>query len=151
MSLAHCKDMGIITPFSGIKLDRADIEWLLVTHENGRGPVDPTDESQYRRRGLDLRGADLSHACLRFLPLGGVLLLNAHLENADLFYAHLDNANLIDAHMEGADLNRAHLEGADLYNAFFDSATRLDYVILSDEKFGAAKFTDVHWAIQTLQ
>src|SRR6266487_3772544 len=31
--------------FSSIKLDRADIEWLLVTHENGRGPVDRGDES----------------------------------------------------------------------------------------------------------
>ena len=134
-----------IYPFSSIKLDRADIEWLLVTHESGRGPVDSRDESQCRRIGLDLRGADLSHAFLRFLPLGGTLFLNAHLESADLFYAHLENANLINAHMEGADLNGVHLEGASLYNAFFDSATRLDTVTLSDKKFGAAKFTDVHW------
>jgi len=134
-----------IYPFSGTKLDRADIEWLLATHENGRGPVDAGDESRRWRIGLDLRGADLSHAFLRFLPLGGTLLINARLENADLFYAHLENANLIDAHMEGADLNGARLEGAKLYNAFFDSATKLDNITLSDEKFGAAKFTDVHW------
>jgi hypothetical protein len=44
-----------IYPFSSVKLDRADVEWLLATHENGHGPV-------------DLRGADLSHAFLRFLP-----------------------------------------------------------------------------------
>jgi len=134
-----------IYPFSNIKLNRADIEWLLVTYENGRGPVDSRDESQRRRKGLDLRDADLSRAFLRFLPLGGTLLHNTHLENADLFYAHLENADIINAHMEGANLNGAHLEEANLYNAFFDSATRLDNVSLSNEKFGAANFTDVHW------
>src|SRR5579884_3419400 len=46
-------------PFKGMKLRRADIEWLLATHENGRGPVDYHDESQRDRVGLDLRGADL--------------------------------------------------------------------------------------------
>jgi len=46
-------------PFKHEKLNRADIEWLLVTHENGRGPVDWDDESQHKRMGLDLRGADL--------------------------------------------------------------------------------------------
>lgn len=28
-----------IYPFKDIKLTRADVEWLLATHENGRGPV----------------------------------------------------------------------------------------------------------------
>src|SRR6266571_9277125 len=46
-----------IYPFKEIKLDRADVEWLLSTHENGRGPVDWSDESQRDRKGLDLRGA----------------------------------------------------------------------------------------------
>jgi len=27
-------------PFKGIHLNRADVEWLLATHENDRGPVD---------------------------------------------------------------------------------------------------------------
>src|SRR5258708_33256699 len=35
-------------PFSEVKLSRADIEWLLTTHENGRGQVDWVDESQQR-------------------------------------------------------------------------------------------------------
>jgi hypothetical protein len=30
--------------FKGEKLNRADIEWLLATHENGRGPIDWSDE-----------------------------------------------------------------------------------------------------------
>jgi len=31
-----------IYPFKDIKLNRADVEWLLATHMNGRGPVDGT-------------------------------------------------------------------------------------------------------------
>src|SRR5437588_13108462 len=56
-------------PFKGIKLSRADIEWLLATHENGCGPVDWNDGSQRKREGIDVRGADLSQVNLNFLPL----------------------------------------------------------------------------------
>ena len=56
-------------PFNGMRLERADIEWMLATHEDGRGPVDPTDERQRDRVGLDLRGADLSYVRLSNLPL----------------------------------------------------------------------------------
>src|SRR5258706_9380189 len=62
-----------IYPFKDIKLSRADIEWLLATHENGRGPIDWSDESQHKREGLDLRGADLREVNLHGLPLNGVL------------------------------------------------------------------------------
>src|SRR5437588_3701304 len=48
-----------IYPFKDIKLSRADVEWLLATHENGRGPVKWSDERQHERDGLDFRGADL--------------------------------------------------------------------------------------------
>src|SRR5258708_28161716 len=41
-----------IYPFKGVRLSRADIEWLLATHENGRGLVDWSDESQREREGL---------------------------------------------------------------------------------------------------
>src|SRR5260370_5935502 len=58
-----------VYPFKGIKLTRADIEWLLITHENGRGPIDWSDERQRKRPGLDLRGADLRQLNLRNLPL----------------------------------------------------------------------------------
>src|SRR5258708_37382446 len=32
--------------FKDIKLDRADVEWLFATHENGRGPLDWADDDQ---------------------------------------------------------------------------------------------------------
>src|SRR6266480_7180051 len=48
-----------IYPFKNIKLTRADVDWLLATHENGQGPIDWSDESQRKREGLDLRGANL--------------------------------------------------------------------------------------------
>lgn len=60
-------------PFRGVKLSRADVEWLLATHENGRGPIDWGDESQRDRFGLDLRGADLRQVNLRGLPLACML------------------------------------------------------------------------------
>src|SRR5712691_11424683 len=58
-------------PFAGIELTRADVEWLLSTHESGGecGPVDWSDEHQREPLGLDLRGADLRHVDLRHLPL----------------------------------------------------------------------------------
>ena len=57
----------------GMQLSRADVEWLLATHENGRGPVDWSDEHQRQREGLDLRGADLRQANLAGLPLARIL------------------------------------------------------------------------------
>jgi len=61
-----------IYPFKNIELNRADVEWLLATHENGRGPIDWSDESQRERQGLDLRGADLQKINLKSLPLTGI-------------------------------------------------------------------------------
>jgi uncharacterized protein YjbI with pentapeptide repeats len=133
-----------IYPFKSIKLTRADMEWLLATHENGRGPVDWSNKSQRQCQGLDLRGADLRRANLRGLPMAclcaglawykknfhtseqldytGVCLERAdlretHLEGATLRGAHLEHANLREAFLEEADLSRAHLEGANLREA----------------------------------
>jgi uncharacterized protein YjbI with pentapeptide repeats len=212
-----------IYPFKDIKLSRADVEWLLATHENGRGPVDWNDESQRKREGLDLRGADLRYVNLSRLPLaavrGGIdmhewfnylspdlrakaavhlekayldeahlegaslrhaylesaylrgvhleqaTLYRAHLEGAylvkgcleetDLRLAHLEEASLHSAHLEGAylggayleqaDLRGAHLEGTDLRGAVFDTVTKLENVILGNEKWGFPLFEGVHW------
>jgi hypothetical protein len=62
-----------IYPFNDIepRLGRADIEWLLATHETGGmvGPIDWSRKRQRARSGLDLRGADLSALDLSGLPL----------------------------------------------------------------------------------
>jgi hypothetical protein len=52
-----------IYPFTDVKLDRADVEWLLATHESDgmQGPVDWSDQRQQTRAGLDLRGAVLAN------------------------------------------------------------------------------------------
>ncbi len=65
-------DEGIYQ-FKGVKLNRADIEWLLVQHENGRGPVDACDPEHLNRVGIDLRGADVHGVDLRNLPLSHML------------------------------------------------------------------------------
>lgn len=120
-----------IYSFRDIKLSRADVEWLLATHENGRGPVDYNDENQRQRVGLDLRGADLRGVDLHNLPLARTLgdvawrewpdlteeqhvLAAIHFEKADLKGAHLEGAELEYAFFEGADLRRAHMEDANL-------------------------------------
>src|SRR5260370_12494446 len=104
-----------VFPFSGVALTRADVEWLLATHEQGRGPVAWDEESQRTREGLDLRGADLHGVDLSGLPLarlrGGLMehewrtatkaLLQPapiHLAQADLIHAPLSVALLDGAH-----------------------------------------------------
>ena len=108
-------------PFKGVepKLTRADVEWLLATHENGRGPVNWNDLNQRHRWGLDLRGADLSRLNLQGLPLSRLRAGLTNEENAhidpqiqELAAIHLEEANLSRAQLEGAVLTRAHLEAA---------------------------------------
>ena len=123
----------------GMLLNRADIEWLLATHENGRGPVDWTDEKQRNRKGLDLRGADLRYADLQKLPLArlrGALTwreapdltkeqrraAEVLLEDANLKQTHLEGAILAGVHLEKADLGRTRLEGAYLIRAHLEGA-----------------------------
>jgi uncharacterized protein YjbI with pentapeptide repeats len=134
-------------PFKGMRLERADVEWLLATHEDGRGPVDPNDERQRDRVGLDLRGADLSHARLANLPLvrtegsvtqptvrdlteeqsrraaidlHGADLAGAHLEGSSLDYANLERANLRGCRLDGASLWAVNLREADCTGAHLE-------------------------------
>jgi uncharacterized protein YjbI with pentapeptide repeats len=136
-----------IYPFKNIKLNRADVEWLLATHENGRGPVDWNDERQRKREGLDLRGADLSQEDLSDLPLAcmqggqeiewvfrstveGGNMVAVLMEEADLGTEErgntaavlMEKANLRDAQLQNAFLHRAQLQGADLYDAQLQNA-----------------------------
>jgi hypothetical protein len=167
-----------IYPFRGfkLKLTRADVEWLLATHENGRGPIDWRDESQRERNGLDLRGADLCQIDLSNLPLarlrGGLtfdewddateeqrkwsaILMNG----ANLTEAHLEGANLREAELKGADLSFAKLEraifwtaqlkGADFFRAQLEGVD-LRAVILSDKSHIGPRLADIQWGNTTI-
>jgi hypothetical protein len=151
-----------IYPFKGIKLSRADVEWLLATHDEGHGPIDWSDETQRKRKGLDLRGADLQHVNLKGLLLasmcGGLTLLEwidateeqrkmaaVLMRGAILSAAHLEGAILTAVHLEEAILTAAHLEGAILTAAVLDRATRLDGIVLSSKQYGEASLADVDW------
>jgi uncharacterized protein YjbI with pentapeptide repeats len=122
-------------PFRALaqKLTRADVEWLLANALD----CHHTSDGQQPAVGLDLRGADLSKADLRGLPLLNMLggldeatwnaaspaqreMAAIHLEYADLRAAHLEGALLRGAHLEGADLREVHLEGADLRHAHLE-------------------------------
>src|SRR6266571_4997255 len=106
-----------IYPFKDIKLSRADIEWLLATHENGRGPVDRTEENQRTRNGLDMRGANLSQLHLSNLPL---TRLQGGLNEDERMFATVEMCNMAAVHLEGTNLQNTHLERANLYRAHLE-------------------------------
>jgi hypothetical protein len=104
-----------IYPFKDIKLSRADVEWLLATHENGRGPVEWSDESQRERKGLDLRGADLGKVNLHALPLARICggpgedewkLKDITNEQREMEAVNLEKANLKEVHLEHRSSNQ---------------------------------------------
>lgn len=119
-------------------MSRADVEWLLATHENGHGPVDWSDENQRKRIGIDLRGADLCEVDLSNLPLaclcagltweewlntteGQRQMASVLMERADLRRAHLEGANLRWSQMKGAYLNEAYMKHACFSGAQMES------------------------------
>jgi uncharacterized protein YjbI with pentapeptide repeats len=134
-----------IYPFKNIKLDRADVEWLLANHEQRRGPLDWSDEHQHEREGLDLRGAELRQVDLRNLPLacirGGLTWFP---RNSDL----PEQLDIAGVHLEGADLRGAHLEGACLRGSFLEksrlSKAHIEYADLSRARMQGAVLRDVH-------
>ena len=149
-----------IYPFKGMKLSRADVEWLLATHEHGQGPVDWNDEHQRSREGLDLRGADLSQENLSHLPLaymqGGLPfdewelateeqrnMAAGRMEQADLEGAQLQGANLGGAQLQRANLNEAQLQEANLGGAQLQEAY-LRKVQLQGAFLGEAQLQGVH-------
>jgi uncharacterized protein YjbI with pentapeptide repeats len=136
-----------IYPFKGIKLSRADVEWLLSTHEDGSNTADRSAGIRREHEGLDLRGADLQRVNLRELPLKGSYLSKTHLEGADLSFANLDGAELSSTHLDNADLYGAHLEGtflnlACLENANLNSA-HLQYANLNSANLQGANLSFV--------
>jgi Pentapeptide repeats (8 copies) len=153
-----------IHPFENIHLNRSDVEWLLATHEGGRGPIYWNDESQREREGLNLFRADLTHENLGNLPLAKTMLRQAHLENAyllltELEEADLDGAKLQKAVLVGAKLQDAELSGAELEKTDFGGANliganlimaeiqraNLAYTSLADEHGVGPRLADVQW------
>ncbi len=154
-----------IYPFGGIPLSRADIEYLLATHE-GRGPIDPNASDQQDRVGLDLRGVDLRpiddiSIDLSDLPLSRVRLgltleewlyissdLQAfamvHMERANLSRANLQGANLFDVNLYKAVLRQTNLQGATLNRINLQDANlaeaNLQNAVLQDANLHGASF-----------
>jgi hypothetical protein len=56
-------------PFHGLKLNRADVEWLLATLISEHEATNLTSDGLKSEAGLDVRGADLSETDLSHLPL----------------------------------------------------------------------------------
>lgn len=146
-------------PFKKVRLNRADIEWVLgqkisdfnLTEADLRGanlenlPLKEVDFGSAHLEGANLVGAHLEGASLLRAHLEGANLVRAHLEGADLEGTHLERAYLGETHLEGALLFATHLEGSDLDGAFFDANTALDDVTLGNKEHGFASVVGVHW------
>jgi uncharacterized protein YjbI with pentapeptide repeats len=113
----------------GIRLDRADVEWLLTTHESEgvSGPVWWEDErdkpESARRTGLCLSGADLNGADLQALPLSCLGLpfpspnLASALARGDFYWPVEAGMSLLNANLTGADMQHAILDHSNLGKA----------------------------------
>ncbi len=140
-----------VFPFKGAKLNRADVEWLVATHEQGHVPIDASNKLQGEREGLDLRGATLSGDTDRGVDLQGLPLARlrgglspssrvikgkrysttteqiiaavVRMERVNLSFAQLEGANLSIAQLQGADLTETQLQGAALTGAQLEGAT----------------------------
>lgn len=110
-------------PFKGITLSRADVEWLLATHEDERGPVDWDDEQQRKREGLQLYDADLRGVDLSELPLAKIDLSGAQLDEANLTDAQLEEAFFSLVQMKGAKMGGARLRRAKFWDANLEGAS----------------------------
>lgn len=154
-----------IYPFKGMKLSRADIEWLLAQYTKNGESTTMLGEGEERQWGLDLRGADLRNIDLHGLPLkslrgsltreerdevaeeqhvtatvllSGADLSEAHLEQAELCGVHLEKASLREAHLEKAHLSFAHLAMASLARAQMKEAD------LSEAHLEKADLSEAH-------
>jgi len=152
-----------IFPFKGVKLDRADVEWLLATHEHGQGPIKWSDAGQRERMGVDLRGAVLNHADLSRLPLarliGGLVLdkeaTNTTVEQKRDAGAKMEDVNLQDAHLEGAYLSYANLTRASLRGVYaeeiFAKGALLDGAALNEARLQDAHLNETSLKSATLR
>lgn len=152
-----------------IELTRADVEWLVATHDHDADePLPPSrrpGRNYWRPFGPDLRGANLDgvnlagilltfarldHASLRGANLDGAQLETTWLDAVDLTDAtlrdaHLDGAALRDSTLAGADLSGAHLPQADLGGADLRRAILCDadltWAYLGDTQLAGADVT----------
>jgi len=79
------------------------------------------------------------------LRKGQATLVRTRLDGGMLIKAHLEGAYLRGTHLEGAALYKVRLGGAFLSGAFFDTATYLEGVLLTSEKFGSVSLAGIHW------
>ncbi|MGO8948935.1 MAG: pentapeptide repeat-containing protein [Ktedonobacterales bacterium] len=141
----------------GIRLNRADVEWLLATHESGglKGPINWEDVDSRGRLGLDLRGVDLSGDDLSGLPLartiGGLSAEDGQGASDDLLALaaiQLKGANLFGCHLEGALLRRAQMQGALVRRTYLQEAvlggTHLEGATIRGANLRGAFLSGVH-------
>ena len=114
-----------------------DLRGIDLSHQNLRGPWRTRDGIR-KRIGVNLRGADLTGALLKW-----TILPRADLRNTCLKGAELQDAELIYANLSGADLDNADLTGAWLLYTKFSEARVTEDQLNSRRNLGQLDF-DYH-------
>src|SRR5437588_4386797 len=113
-------------PFKGVRLSRADVEWLLAM-EGQRSAQESTGGGNGGKHqksfGLDVRGADLSQVNLSHLPL---MRLHAGLSLEEGRHATVEQSRAAAAKLTEADVSNAQLQGAQLSWATLDEAVLVE-------------------------
>ena len=165
-------------PFSQLssdsRLTRADVEYLLASHEDGRGPVIWSEEQsrpEKMRDSIDFRGTILDGLDLSKLPLTRAIfglrwnerleateeqqiMAAASLVGTNLWGANLEGirghridlraACLAHTYMEKAQLRYANLAGTDLHGSQLKEVD-LEDAILCDPKGITPRLADITW------
>src|SRR5215467_9036150 len=112
-------------PFKGVRLSRADIEWLAAMEEqrSAKARKDGGTRGQQQLFGLDVRGADLSGVNLSDLPL---MRLHAGLSLEEGRHATVEQSRAAAPNLTKADMSRAQLQRAQLSWAIVDEAVLVE-------------------------
>ncbi len=121
----------VVIDLEGANLQNAHLEGAMLMKAN----LSRVDAYGVHLEEAQLFGASLEDARLDF----------SHLEKTGLIQAQLGKASLKGTHLEGANIAQANLAGAMLCNVFFDRATQLDDVVLTNKQCGSVRIVDVRW------
>jgi uncharacterized protein YjbI with pentapeptide repeats len=135
-------------PLACIRAGLTIAEWSnWPTEHSDMAAADFTDANlrAAQMQGATFLRAHLTSAKLRGAKLLAATLLGAELRGAILASASLQHADLRRAHLEETDLTQVRVQSADLRGAFFDPATVLNGITLSDQEVGTARLADVRW------
>jgi Pentapeptide repeats (8 copies) len=132
-------------PFNDVTLTRDQVVKLLALHQQLMQSVSQANGQQREQNGVNLSGANLREVDLRNLHLERVTLSSANLEGADLREAHLEGADLTNMSFGEVSPAVQTMKLTNLQGVFFDAATKLDRIKLSNGELIGPLLVNVRW------